>query len=46
MLDGYHEFWFGDPGILENVERHSDCGTPLQKPSAVGKVWVIGKQLL
>ena len=38
MLDGYHEFWFGDPGILENVERHSGCGTPPQKPSAVGRV--------
>ena len=22
-LDGCHEFWFGDPGILENVGRHS-----------------------
>ena len=45
-LDGYHEFWFGDPGILENVGRHSGCGTPPQKPFAVGKVWVIGKQQL
>ena len=27
-LDGYHEYWFGDRRILENVERHSGCGTP------------------
>ena len=45
-VDGYHEFCFGDPGMLENVERHSGCGSPPQKRFAVGKVWVIGKQLL
>ena len=27
-LDGYHKFWFKDPGILEHVERTSGCGTP------------------
>jgi len=28
------------------VERHCGYGTPPQKLSAVGQVWVIGKQLL
>ena len=41
---GITNFGFGDPEILENVER--GYGTPPQKLSAVGKVWVIGKQLL
>ena len=30
----------------EYWERHSGSGTPQQKPSAAGRVWVIGKQLL
>ena len=35
-LDGYQKFWLGDPVILENMERHSGCGIPPQKPSAIG----------
>jgi len=46
MFDGYQELWLGDPGILENVGHHSGCGIPPRKPSSVGKVKQIGKQLL
>ena len=37
-FDGYHEFWLGDPGILENLEHHCGCGIPPRNPSVVGKV--------
>ena len=45
MLDGCQKLWLGDPGILVNVGYHSRCGIPPRKPSAVGKVKQVGKQL-
>ena len=34
------------PRNTGKMEHHSGCGTPQQKPPAVGKVHVIGKQML